>query len=78
MIVNTNSFIKYFYTDDGVRLIVNGVMIIDNYTAHAATTNTGAIYLIAGQYYSIKLQFEEITGYEIGRRDRGVREEREG
>ena len=51
-------------------------MIIDIYTAHAATTNTGVISLFAGQYYSIKLQLEELTGYAKGRRDRGVREER--
>ena len=53
-----------FYTtsDDGVRLWVNGVLLIDNWTGHSAIENKGTITLIAGQKYDIKLQYYESTG----------------
>jgi hypothetical protein len=53
-----------FYTisDDGVRLWVNGQKIIDNWTIHAATENSGTIQLAAGQMYSIKLEYYEKGG----------------
>ena len=49
-------------SDDGVRLWVNGVQIIDNWTNHAPTTNTGTITLTAGVKYSIVLQYYENGG----------------
>lgn len=55
-----------FYTrsDDGVRLWVNGVQIVNNWTNHAATDNTGTstISLSAGQKVSIKMEYYENTG----------------
>ena len=40
-----------FYTqsDDGVRLWVNGQLLVDNWTNHATTENSGTIALAAGQ-----------------------------
>ena len=49
----------YTYSDDGVRLWVNGVLIIDNWTVHAPVTNTGTIGLVAGRQYSIRLDYYE-------------------
>lgn len=48
-----------FYTtsDDGVRLWVNGQQIINNWTGHSATEDSGTISLQAGQKYDIKLQY---------------------
>ena len=43
--------------------MVDRSTIIDNYTAHSATTNTGVISLVAEKSYDIQLQFEEIGGY---------------
>ena len=40
-------------TDDGVRLHVGGVKIIDNWTGHSSITNTGTISLTANGVYSI-------------------------
>ncbi len=50
-----------FYTvsDDGVRLTVNGQVIIDNLTDHPATENSGTITLVAGQKYDIQLEYYE-------------------
>lgn len=53
-----------FYTnsDDGVRLWVNGQQIINNWTDHAPTENSGAIALTAGQKYNITLEYYENGG----------------
>ena len=50
-------------SDDGVRLFVNGVLIINNFTDHGATTNTSAnVALTAGTKYNIKLEYYENAG----------------
>jgi hypothetical protein len=50
-------------SDDGIRLWVNGVQVINNWTDHAATTNTSAaITLTAGVKYTITLEFYEKGG----------------
>lgn len=53
-----------FYTnaDDGVRLWVNGQLLIDNWTDHTVTENSGAITLQALQSYDIKLEYYERSG----------------
>ncbi len=48
-------------SDDGVRLTVNGVQIINNWTDHAATTNSGTIALTAGNWYPVQLEFYQNT-----------------
>ena len=51
-------------SDDGVRLWVNGVQLINNWTDHAATTDTSvSINLTAGTKYNIVLEFYERGGY---------------
>ena len=49
-------------SDDGIRLWVNGVLIIDNWTDHATTIDTGTIALAADQWYTIVLEMYENTG----------------
>jgi hypothetical protein len=50
-------------SDDGVRLWLNGALVIDNWTAHAPTTNTSpTIQLATGYRYDIKLEFQELGG----------------
>jgi chitodextrinase len=53
-----------FYTDSigGVRLTINGQLIINNWTLHALTTNTGTIALTAGTSYTILLEYQVGTG----------------
>lgn len=44
-------------SDDGVRLWVNGHLLIDNWTTHSARQNRGTITLAAGQEYSIEMDY---------------------
>jgi hypothetical protein len=54
----------WFYTqsDQGVRLWVNGKLIIDNWTSHTTTVDSGSIFLEAGRRYSVLLEYWEGTG----------------
>jgi len=49
-------------SDDGIRLWVNGVKIIDNWSIHSLTFNYGTISLVAGVKYDIVLEFYENDG----------------
>ncbi len=53
-----------FYTtsDDGVRLWVNGVQLVNNWTDHGPTENSGTIVLTAGQKYDILIEYYENGG----------------
>jgi hypothetical protein len=53
-----------FFTssDDGVRLWVNGQQLINNWTNHGTTENSGTISLTAGQKYDLKLEYYDATG----------------
>jgi YVTN family beta-propeller protein len=51
------------YSDDGVRLWVNGVQVVNNWTDHSPTTNTsGNVSRTAGQRYAIRLEYYEKGG----------------
>jgi hypothetical protein len=58
-----------FYTnsDDGVRLWVNGVQLVNNWTDHANTQNSGTIALVAGQKYAIKMEYYENAGQAVAK-----------
>jgi hypothetical protein len=58
----TGSYTFMTTSDDGVRLWVNGVLLIDNWTDHGAVDNAGAISLVAGQKYNIRMDFYEKGG----------------
>lgn len=58
----TETYTFYTTSDDGVRLWVNGQQIINNWTDHAPTENSGTIALIAGQQYDIRMDFYENGG----------------
>jgi mono/diheme cytochrome c family protein len=51
------------YTDEGVRLWVNGVLLIDNWTPHAsATTDTSnPVNLAANTRYTITMEYYDLT-----------------
>ncbi|XGV94847.1 MAG: PA14 domain-containing protein [Leptolyngbya sp. BL-A-14] len=63
-VVAKTSEIYTFYTrsDDGIRLWVNGQLLIDNWTDHDVTENSGSIALTAGQATDIKLEYYDNTG----------------
>jgi hypothetical protein len=48
-------------SDDGVRLLVDGVQLINNWTDHAPTTNTGTQTLTAGDH-DVKVEYYERGG----------------
>ncbi len=49
-------------SDDGVRLRVNGEPLINNWTDHASTQNTGSIALEGGRTYDLVLEYYDRTG----------------
>jgi YVTN family beta-propeller protein len=58
----TQTYTFYTNTDDGVRLYVNGVLIIDSFIDQAATERVGTIALTAGQKYDIVMEYFENGG----------------
>ena len=59
---NTETVTFHTVSDDGVRLWVNDVLLIDNWTDHGPTENTGAIPMTAGQKVNIKMEMYENGG----------------
>ena len=49
-------------SDDGVRLWVNGQQLINNWTDHGPTENSGTITLVAGEKYDLTMEFYENGG----------------
>ncbi len=45
--------------DDGTRLWVNGIQLVDDWSDHGARITCGAINLVAGEYYDIVLEYYE-------------------
>jgi chitodextrinase/glucose/arabinose dehydrogenase len=60
----TGSYTFATTTDDGVRLWVNGQLLINNWTDHGPTTDqaTVSLPLTAGQRYDVRLEFYENGG----------------
>lgn len=52
----------YVYSDDGVKLTVNGQTLINDLDTQGAYTRSGTITLTAGQQYNIELQYAEGNG----------------
>jgi glucose/arabinose dehydrogenase len=63
----TETYTFFTQSDDGVRLWVNGALLIDNWTNHALTENSGSIALAAGQRYAIRMEFYENGGGAVAR-----------
>jgi len=53
----SQTYTFYTLSDDGIRLWVNGQPLIDNWTDHASTEDSGTLALTAGQKYDLKLEF---------------------
>jgi Ca2+-binding RTX toxin-like protein len=49
-------------SDDGVRLFVDGMTVVENWTDHGPTDNSGTMTLEAGRRYDIQLDFYENGG----------------
>jgi hypothetical protein len=52
----------YVKTDDGVRLWVNGQQLVNRWVNQGATEVSGALALVAGQAYAIKMEYYDNAG----------------
>jgi glucose/arabinose dehydrogenase len=64
-VTGTHTF--YTVSDDGVRLWVDNVLVVDNWTDHPPTENSGTINLTAGQRYDIRMELYENAGGTVAR-----------
>ena len=58
----SQTYTFYTVTDDGVRLWVNGVLLVDKWMDQGATEWSGAIALTAGQKYDIQMDYYQGGG----------------
>lgn len=65
--MHTAIYTFYTYTDEGVRLWINGHKIIDNWKKHAATENHGSIALVKGVKYDVKMEYYDKKGPAVAR-----------
>jgi hypothetical protein len=63
----SGSYTFYTTSDDGVRLWVNGQRLVDNWTNHGSTENSGTITLTAGTQYDLLMEYYEATGGAVAR-----------
>jgi len=63
----TETFSLITSTDDGVRLWLDGRLVIDNWTDHGTTDDVAQVKLIAGQIYSIRMEWYENGGGAVAR-----------
>jgi endoglucanase len=63
----SETYTFYTVSDDGVRLWVNGTQVVNNWTDHPATENSGTVALTAGQRYDIRMEFYERSGGAVAR-----------
>ena len=60
----TGNFQFQTRANDGVRLWINGILVIDDWNNHSATTDraTGSIALVKNQRYNVVLEYYDNTG----------------
>jgi len=59
---SSGSYTFHTDSDDGVRLWVDNQLLVNNWTDHGSTTNSGSITLAAGKKYDIRLEYYENGG----------------
>jgi hypothetical protein len=64
--LNTENLTFYTNSDDGVRLYVNNVLVLNNWTDHAVTENASTVIPVtAGQELDVRLEFYENGGFAV-------------
>jgi hypothetical protein len=58
----TETFTFITTSDDGVRLWLDGKLIIDNWTDHSTTENLATVSLAGGQIYALRMEYYENGG----------------
>ncbi len=65
---STGDYTFWTQSDDGVRLWVNGNLVVNNWTLHGAAWDSAApVTLQAGQRYAIRMELFERTGDAVAR-----------
>jgi uncharacterized repeat protein (TIGR03806 family) len=64
---HSETYTFYATTDDGVRLWLNGQLLIDKWVAQSATTWSATLPMIAGQRYNLKMEYYEQYGDAVAR-----------
>lgn len=65
-IPTTGAYTFYTQSDDGVRLTLDGLRVVDNWTLHATVENASApMNLTAGQFVDVNMEYFENAGYSI-------------
>ncbi len=49
-------------SDEGVRLWVDNQLLIDNWIGHTAAEDAGALVLLPGRYYDLRMEYYDNTG----------------
>ena len=62
-IPNHNEYIFRTLSDDGVRLWIDNILVIDNWNFHGVTENNTTVLTLSSGYHSIKLEYCEGPGY---------------
>jgi hypothetical protein len=57
-----DTYTFYTISDDGVRLWVNGQLLVDQWVLHSPFTNSGTISLVGTQKYDLQMEYFEQTG----------------
>jgi uncharacterized repeat protein (TIGR03806 family) len=65
--LRSEAYTFYTVSDDGIRLSIDGQLIIDNWTDHPPTENSGVIALEAGRRHDVLLEFYENGGGAMAR-----------
>lgn len=58
----SETYTFYAGSDDGVRLWVNGQLVVDNWYDRAPAEGAGTINLVAGQSYALRMEYYENGG----------------
>ena len=58
----TRKYTLYTASDDGVRVYIDGKILINNWSDHGTTLDSAAITLTAGKSYHIKIEYYENGG----------------
>ena len=61
----SETYTFYTQSNDGVRLWVDGKLLIDDWTIHSTTENRGTVTLQAGRAYALRMEFFEQTGLAV-------------
>lgn len=58
----TETYTFYTLSDDGIQFTIDGQLLINNWTVHAPTENSGTISLEAGRPYTMVLAYYQAAG----------------